>query len=269
MAALREDWRARAGEHGLGSRELRGLLGHAVRREPSREQLVRSRERLLGPEGLTKQQTAFTEPEALMAWAEAHRSGASAERLRTLAARIARAEGVERVGELPSPGRPARYSTNELLPGAGSARTGGTRPGRGRAVSHPRAARGDRARRPDPPFRRAGTDGAGGRDQATASCASSGWRARARRPPPTPSPRCSPTAASRFVGAAPSGVAAEKLQDETGIPSSTLHRLLDQARSEGGLPHGSVLVVDEAAMAETRILAPVLGLVEQATGRRS
>ena len=60
------------------------------------------------------------------------------------------------------------------------------------------------------------------------------------------------------LGAAPSGVAAEKLQDETGIPATTLHRLLDQARRDGGLPSGSVLVVDEAGMAETRILAPVL-----------
>ena len=58
------------------------------------------------------------------------------------------------------------------------------------------------------------------------------------------------------LGAAPSGVAAEKLQDETGIPPTTLHRLLDEARADGGLPPGSVLVVDEAGMAETRILAP-------------
>ena len=71
------------------------------------------------------------------------------------------------------------------------------------------------------------------------------------------------------LGAAPSGVAAEKLQDETGIPSATLHRLLEHARGQGGLPHASVLVVDEAAMAETRVLAPVLELVEQARGRRS
>ena len=65
------------------------------------------------------------------------------------------------------------------------------------------------------------------------------------------------------LGAAPSGVAAEKLQDETGIPAVTLHRLLDHARRDGGLPPGSVLVVDEAGMAETRILAPVLDLVER------
>src|SRR5262249_28263833 len=65
------------------------------------------------------------------------------------------------------------------------------------------------------------------------------------------------------LGAAPSGVAAEKLQDETGIPSATLHRLLDEARAGRGLPSGAVLLVDEAGMAETRVLAPVLDLVER------
>ena len=70
------------------------------------------------------------------------------------------------------------------------------------------------------------------------------------------------------LGAAPSGVAAEKLQDETGIPSATLHRLLEHAAARRPAAR-SVLVVDEAAMAETRVLAPVLELVEQAQGRRS
>jgi hypothetical protein len=69
------------------------------------------------------------------------------------------------------------------------------------------------------------------------------------------------------LGAAPSGVAAEKLQDETGIPSTTLHRLLEEARAGAGLPSRCVLLIDEAGMAETRILAPVLELVERAGGK--
>jgi ATP-dependent exoDNAse (exonuclease V) alpha subunit len=68
------------------------------------------------------------------------------------------------------------------------------------------------------------------------------------------------------LGAAPSGVAAERLQDETGIPATTLHRLLAES-SRGGLPRGCVLVVDEAGMAETRVLAPVLEEVERAEGK--
>src|SRR5581483_12232346 len=54
------------------------------------------------------------------------------------------------------------------------------------------------------------------------------------------------------LGAAPSGRAADELQNATGIPSRTLHRLLlDARRDGGGLPHRCVLVVDEAGMAET------------------
>src|SRR5207245_855165 len=40
----------------------------------------------------------------------------------------------------------------------------------------------------------------------------------------------------RVLGAAPSGVAAEQLQDETGIHSTTLHRLLAESDRAGGLP---------------------------------
>ena len=46
---------------------------------------------------------------------EAHAQGASAERVRLLAARFVGMNGVEPVGEAAQPGRPARYSTRELL----------------------------------------------------------------------------------------------------------------------------------------------------------
>jgi ATP-dependent exoDNAse (exonuclease V) alpha subunit len=69
------------------------------------------------------------------------------------------------------------------------------------------------------------------------------------------------------LGAAPSGRAADELQSATGVPASSMHRLLLDAHREGGLPRGCVLLVDEAGMAETRVLAPLLELVEQAEGR--
>jgi ATP-dependent exoDNAse (exonuclease V) alpha subunit len=69
------------------------------------------------------------------------------------------------------------------------------------------------------------------------------------------------------VGAAPSGVAAANLAAETAIPSGTLHRLLTEARDRGGLPRGCLLVVDEAAMADTRTLTRVLLQVERADGK--
>src|SRR6266536_2071414 len=268
LARLREDWRARAAEHGLGNRELRALFGRVPQRDLSREQLLRIAQRLLGPEGLTARQTAFSEPEVVMAWSQAHAQGASADRVRRLAARLTGTDGVERVGEPPSPGRPARYSTAELV-----------------AVEHDALALVEHGRCANAPsitlqqleeiervdrivlsveqermVREVATSenrvvcvvGLAGAGKTTATHAVAQVFAHM---------------GIDVLGAAPSGVAAEKLQDETGIPSATLHRLLEHARGQGGLPHASVLVVDEAAMAETRVLAPVLELVEHAQGK--
>ena len=134
-----------------------------------------------------------------MAWAQAHRSGATAERVRRLAARLIRTEGVETVGEPPSPGRPARYSTTELVD---IERAALALVERGREAGAPSitdgAARRDRACRQDRPLGRAGGDGPRGRDESRAgSSASSASPAPARRPRPTPSGRSSRRRASR------------------------------------------------------------------------
>lgn len=69
------------------------------------------------------------------------------------------------------------------------------------------------------------------------------------------------------LGAAPSGRAADELANAAGIRSTTMHRLLLDAEREGGLPRGCVLVVDEAGMAETRVLTPLLRLIDDAGGK--
>jgi conjugative relaxase-like TrwC/TraI family protein len=268
LPELREEWRARAAEHGLGKRELEELLGRIRPSELSREQLLEIAGRLLGRYGLTEQQTAFSEPEVVMAWAQEHAQGASAERIRALAARLLETDGVERVGELPVVGRPGRYSTRELL---GVERAALALVERGREADAPAITpqRLEAIERADPiplsaeqerMVREVATSrkrvvcvvGLAGAGRTTATHAVAHVLAHE---------------GLTVLGAAPSGVAAEKLQDETGIPSLTLHRLLAEARRRGGLPTGGVLVVDEATMAETRVLAPVLELVEQAQGK--
>ena len=268
LVRLREDWRARAAEHGLGSRELRAVLGRVLQRELSREQLLRIARRLLGPEGLTERQTAFSEPEVVMAWSQAHTQGASAERVRGLAGRLTRADGVERVGDGPSPGRPARYSTADLVAVERGvlALVERGRDAHAPAISYRQLEEIERADRivlsaeQERMVREVATSenrvvcvvGLAGAGKTTATHAVAQVFAHM---------------AVDVIGAAPSGVAAEKLQDETGIPSATLHQLLEHASRRGGLRHRSVLVVDEAAMAETRVLAPVLELVERAQGK--
>ncbi|MEZ5098695.1 MAG: AAA family ATPase [Thermoleophilia bacterium] len=69
-----------------------------------------------------------------------------------------------------------------------------------------------------------------------------------------------------ILGAAPSGIAAQQLEDATAIPTTTLHRLTSEA-SRAGLPAGCVVLVDEAGMADTRTLAPLLDQVERARGK--
>ncbi len=268
LVGLREDWRARAAEHGLGTRELRALLGRVRHREPDTDELLRIARRLLGPHGLTEKRTAFSDPDVVMAWSEAHTTGASADRVRQLAARLTQTDGVEHVGEAPSPGRPTRYSTAELVTveRAALALVARGRDAKAPSISEQRVAEIERADRlllsdeQETMVREVATSGSrvvcvvglAGAGKTTATHAVAQVFAHEGVP---------------VIGVAPSGVAAEKLQDETGIASITLHRLLEDARREGGLPHASVLVVDEAGMAETRVLARVLELVEQAEAK--
>ena len=262
LPRLRKEWAARAAEYGLGGRELASLLDRGRYREPTPAELLAVAERLLGPEGLTEKRSAFTEPEVVMAWAEAFPQGLSVERIRVLAARLLDLPGVERVSDVPPPGKAARYSTSELLRverdalslvergrGAGAPAVADTLGnGLGLSSEQERMVRRLTASR-DRVVCVVGPAGSGKTSAlrvATEAFAAGGFP---------------------VLGAAPSGIAAERLEDETGIGSTTLHRLLMAARREGGLPRGSVLVVDEAGMAETRILAPLLTLVEWAEGK--
>jgi conjugative relaxase-like TrwC/TraI family protein len=270
LPRLREEWGARAAEHVFGVRELEQLLHRAPYREPSPAELVALAERLLGPEGLTEKRSAFSEPELVMAWAQAHGQGASVERIRSLCARFLELPGVEPVGEIPAPGRAAYYSTAELLRIEREALAGVERGHNAGAPAVPAADLDDlfreRAERfllsaeqermvrsvalsPDLVVSVVGLAGAG-KTTATHALA-----------------QAFDGAGVPVLGAAPSGIAAERLQDESGIPATTLHRLLAEARRASGLPEGCVLVVDEAGMADTRVLAPLLALVEEAEGK--
>jgi conjugative relaxase-like TrwC/TraI family protein len=259
---LREDWRARAAEHGLGRAELAALLRRVEWQEPSSRELLDIARRLLGPDGLTERQTAFSDPDLVMAWSQVHGQGAHADRVRRLAARFIGMDGVEPVGGPPEPGRPAHYSTRELVT---VERAALALVERGVAAGAPAVAEQlveatleetpALSEKQQAMLRVVASSqdrvlcvvGLAGSGKTTATRAvANAFRA----------------AGVPVLGAAPSGIAAEKLQDETGIPSTTLHRLLQRA-----LPERCLVVVDEAGMAETRILAPLLERVEHAQGR--
>jgi hypothetical protein len=69
-----------------------------------------------------------------------------------------------------------------------------------------------------------------------------------------------------ILGGALAGRTAAGLEEATGIPSVTLTRLIGESRDRG-LPHGAIVVVDEAGMVGTRQLAAMADLVEQAEGK--
>jgi conjugative relaxase-like TrwC/TraI family protein len=269
LVALREDWRARAAEHGLGHHELAALLGRARNVEASPNELRAIAARLLAPDGLTERRTAFSTPELAMAWAGALREGATVEKVRRLCSRFVAIDGVERVGDEPVPGRPARYSTAELMQ---IERRALDVVERGRNVGAPTAPdeavealiaayAEDGSLSPDQEMMLRTVTGSTDRVTCAVGVAGAGKTTAARA-----IAEAFAAAGVTVLGAAPSGVAAEKLQDETGILATTLHRLLDEA-ARVGLPIRCVVLVDEAGMAETRVLAPVLERIEAAGGK--
>jgi conjugative relaxase-like TrwC/TraI family protein len=265
LGRLREDWRARAEEHGLGRKQLARLTGRSRGRGPTTAELRGIARELLGPTGLTERRTTFTEPELVMAWAEAHQQGAPADRIRQIAGRFVEHPEVEVVAAETAPGRPARYSTLELtsveraamaLVDAG--RGVGTATASAKAVDDVLRGDGHLSGEQEAMLRAVAASndrvvcvvGLAGAGKTTAT--------RAVR-------KAFESSGIAVVGAAPSGVAAEKLQDETGIASTTLHRLLGSGReTDASLPAGCLLVIDEAGMADTRVLARVLERADRA-----
>ena len=65
-------------------------------------------------------------------------------------------------------------------------------------------------------------------------------------------------------GAAPTARAARELRDAAGVGAGTLHALAGVLDRRGGFPRGSVLLLDEAGMAATRITARVFAHAERA-----
>jgi conjugative relaxase-like TrwC/TraI family protein len=106
---LREQWRARAAEHGLD----RGALRRVLRPVPERGRDVGDlAERLEGPAGLTRDRSTFTRRDVLQAFAEHARDGATVASIEARADAFLARDGVV---ELELVAGERRYSTRELL----------------------------------------------------------------------------------------------------------------------------------------------------------
>jgi conjugative relaxase-like TrwC/TraI family protein len=268
MEMARRNWAARAAEHGLGQRDLRGLLGRHAWRRPSGADCRGIAQVLLSAEGLTASRTRFAETDAIQAWCNALRDGAPAERIVATARAFTRLDGIVSADDAPpSLGVAAHFTTRELV----AVEQHALRLARGvvereavvdparveRVLAQRAAALSGEQRRMISQLATAGERvtcviGPAGSGKTTALAALHEVLVDAGVP---------------VVGAAPSGIAAATLQAATGIPSRTLHRLLVDAERGEALPRGCVLVVDEAGMADTRTLGRILEHAQKVEGR--
>lgn len=260
-APWRDSARVRAAEHGLGRGELEALS----HREPRSLHHIDNRalaEELAGPTGLTERQSTFRERDALIAFAGGDRDGSPRA---VIEARARELLGRPDVVAVPDPVEP-RYTTTELLRReesiiAGTERRRGERSGALRPRAVERAL--DSSAVPLSAEQRAAVkqvatshDGVVAIEAlaGTGKTTLAGAIARAYE-----------SSGYGVLAAAPTARAARELRERAGIErSGTLARLRAEVGSGGGFDRRTVLIVDEAGMAETREAAAVLTACESA-----
>jgi conjugative relaxase-like TrwC/TraI family protein len=266
LPRLREEWKARAAEHGLGRRELHAVVPDRVFAR-DHVQLDRLAAQLLGADGLTDKRPTFTLPELVQAVASSLPAGGRVDEVVAVADELSRFPGVELIETGETPGRPARFTTRELLTVEREAvelalagrDAAGPMPERRRLAEALMQTADDlsgeqrmlvhqAATRPDRVVCVVGVAGSGKTSALRALAAA--YRG----------------IDAAVLGAAPSGRAADELEAATGLPTRTLHRLLLDTR-EQPLPQHCIVVVDEAGLAETRVLAALLHAVDRAEGK--
>jgi conjugative relaxase-like TrwC/TraI family protein len=256
-APWRDVLRARAGEHGLGVRELAALvLGPA--RAPEISDPGRVSGELAGAGGLTERQNTFARREAVMAWAAAHGQGAAAEAVERGAAQFLTRNDVHQAPGLTE----RRFTTSDLLAHEQAIVHGAqVRRGEGAGMvdralvdtvlaSAPFGPTAEQAR----VIRGLTSSGHGVETvealAGTGKTFTAGLLAQAY------------TAGDfRVLGAAPTGRAVRELTEQAGIGQAwTLTRLaLDLDADDRGFGAGrAVLILDEAGMASTRETARVM-----------
>ena len=257
---LREQWRARAAEHGLDRAALTRVLRPRLERQLDTRDLV---ERLEGPDGLTRDASTFTRRDVLQAFAEHARAGA------TVAAIEARADAFlarDGIVEFEPVAGERRYSTRELLQLERAAIERASRPRPVEPVVTERAVRTALASRPSI---------TGEQRELVMAITRSGRGVEVVRAPAGTGKTFALDAAREawqassvpVFGCALSAKAAGELRDQAAIDTTTIARLTYALEKGGQLARGSVLVVDEAGMVGTRDLARLLGATEQAQAK--
>jgi conjugative relaxase-like TrwC/TraI family protein len=253
---LREEWRARASELGLDQHILQLVLDRRAPGRPTQPDLTATAEEIAAPGGITEQSSTFDRRDVLRDWAEAHREGATVDRLEALADRwLASRHAVQ----LEPGGRRehlggARHSTPEML--ALEDRLVADALGRRDtdvAVLDP-AKVNDRLA--------SERHFAGEQSAMTRTLTRSGDGVQVIRAAAGTGKTRGLTVARdawaaegiRVYGTALAARAAVEMETLAGIDSTTIARLLLDIEQGNGLPDGSVLIVDEAGMVGSRTI---------------
>jgi conjugative relaxase-like TrwC/TraI family protein len=256
----REQARARAAEHGFGHSELAGLHNHSPvsRERPDLEQLFA---RLSGPEGLTSMHNTFARRHALAEIAGAFPQGASATDLHQATAAYLDSPSVLELGPQGDP----QYTSIDLLAREHQIIESTDRRTHEQlgVIWQPLVdrvlARYQPALNADQAAVVRGIASRGRGIEAVEALAGTGKTTLIGA-----LAACYQQTGWRVLGAAPTGRAARQLRDVAQIPAVTMHALLGELDRAGGFAPRTVLVVDEAGMAPTRLTAALFAHAERA-----
>jgi conjugative relaxase-like TrwC/TraI family protein len=262
-AEQRREWRERATATGL---ELDSVLRQSAIPERLGEPSLFARVEST----LTAERSTFARRHVIEEIAAAHRQGASVEKVERLADRFLAREHVVELGEArPAGARAAApseplYTTREVIALEERLVDAAERHSRQTvAVAKPDVL--DAALGRDPALAEEQREmvsrlAAGGEGTVCVVGRAGAGKTRALRPVR----EAFEVSGVEVIGASLQNTAARILEQEAGIHSTSLTRLLYEADVQGyGLPRGGVVVVDEAAMASTRALARLQELAQR------
>jgi conjugative relaxase-like TrwC/TraI family protein len=267
-AEQRAEWRERARATGLD-------VEAALRRSPgSRERLTESQLFARVESALTAERSTFARRDVVEELAAAHRQGAAVDEVERLTERFIAREHIVELGDA----RPAGargfaaseplYTTREVIRLEKRLVEGAERHTReSLAVAPPAAVEAALARDPalgDEQRELVRRLASGGEGTVCVVGRAGAGKTRALRP----LREAFEASGIEVIGASVQNTAARILEQEAGIRSTSLTRLLYEADVQGfGLPRGGVVVIDEAAMASTRTLARLQELAERARAK--
>jgi Ti-type conjugative transfer relaxase TraA len=244
---LRERWRARAAEHGLGREAVDALIGRDLKRRGDRRP---------APDELTEQASTFTRRDVVQAVAAAQTDGASVERVEELADELLDCADVVELQPIDGKGPSERRFTTTgmlaveraLLDGADARHGDGAGLADRDAVDQTVVERQDLSDEQAEAVRALTRSGDGVQVLRAAAGTGKTYALDAAK-------QAWERSELHVVGCALSARAARELEDQAGIDATTIARLRGELERGRPLNDRTVLVVDEAGMVGSRVLA--------------